>query len=277
MLSVAYSEEFKKKVVAFALATSYGEAAEKYDVGKGSIARWVKKFSDEVEAGVTPENNSNKKRNETEQTERNIGTEQNDNILTGEQGVGSRLPQTKIEQIIADLQVFNSINFIAKKNNVSWETVKRIRDEYKDNIEDYREEKKMEFADKAWESIMDALKIGDRKLKLALNKSDMVEQLLEKIIQKANDEEISYRELKEDIKMLSSLANYSLRDLSTYIGTLIDKHELITGNPTSREEKQGQVTKKHVYDITQRVLNDPEQREVARQLFRRAVNKDMGG
>lgn len=39
---IAYSEEFKKEVVKYALATSYSKAAEKYGVGKGSISRWVK-------------------------------------------------------------------------------------------------------------------------------------------------------------------------------------------------------------------------------------------
>lgn len=38
----------------------------------------------------------------------------------------------------------------------------------------------------------------------------------------------------------------------------------------------GQVTERHEYDITQRIVSDPESRELARQLFRRTVAKNMG-
>jgi len=48
-MSVAYSEKYKRKVVAFALATSYEKAAEKYGVGKGSISRWIKKNKNRTE------------------------------------------------------------------------------------------------------------------------------------------------------------------------------------------------------------------------------------
>lgn len=38
----------------------------------------------------------------------------------------------------------------------------------------------------------------------------------------------------------------------------------------------GKVTERHEYDITQRIVEDPESRELARQLFRRTVAEDMG-
>ncbi len=41
-------------------------------------------------------------------------------------------------------------------------------------------------------------------------------------------------------------------------------------------DHSGQVTQKYEYEITQRILQDPEQRETARELFRRAVNSNMG-
>lgn len=58
-----------------------------------------------------------------------------------------------------------------------------------------------------------------------------------------------------------------------------EKHQLLSGQPTSRQSLQGQVTQtqRYEYDITQRIVSDPDAREAARDLFRRAVNPDMGG
>jgi len=44
-----------------------------------------------------------------------------------------------------------------------------------------------------------------------------------------------------------------------------------------RVEHQGQVTQRYEYDITQRIIEDPEARDLARNLFRRAVNPNLGG
>lgn len=43
-----------------------------------------------------------------------------------------------------------------------------------------------------------------------------------------------------------------------------------------KQEVQGQVTQRYEYDITQRIIEDPEARDLARNLFRRAVNPDLG-
>lgn len=150
---------------------------------------------------------------------------------------GHNLPQKKIEKIKADSQVYTSVNYIANRNNVSWETVKRIQEEYEDEIEKYRDEKKKEFADRAWESIQDALKIGDKKLKLTLEHSEDLEGVINKLLGLCKSGAVEFNQVKPLIKTLSSLADYSLRDISTFIGTLVDKHELITGEPTERTQE----------------------------------------
>lgn len=43
-----------------------------------------------------------------------------------------------------------------------------------------------------------------------------------------------------------------------------------------KQEVQGQVTHNHEYNITQRIIEDPEARELARMLYRRAVGENMG-
>lgn len=153
-------------------------------------------------------------------------------------GPGSELPPEKFEQVKADLQIYTSINYIAKRNNVSWDTVRKIEKEHSDMLEKYREQKKKEFADRAWENIQDALEIGQRKLKLTLEQSDNVDQLMDRILDMVSNEEVEFKEVKPLLKRLTALADYSLRDISTFVGTLVDKHELITGNPTEITEEK---------------------------------------
>ncbi|MBM7623729.1 hypothetical protein [Sporohalobacter salinus] len=194
------------------------------------------------------------------------------------QGAAHRLAQDKIEQIKVDLQVYSSINYIAERNNVSWETVKRIKEDYADDIENYREQKKKEFADRAWESIRDALRIGDKKLKLALEHGDDLQEIINKLLDLCKSGEVKFKKVKPLVKTLSSLADYSLRDLSTYIGTLFDKHELVQGEPTSREEINGQVTKREEYDVTikNQLTKDEETRKALELLQRRTKGLSDG-
>ncbi len=73
------------------------------------------------------------------------------------------------------------------------------------------------------------------------------------------------------------IAITSARDSATIAGILIDKIQLVTGQPTGINRVDGQVTQRYEYDITQRIVNDPESREAARNLFRRASSLDLGG
>lgn len=164
---------------------------------------------------------------------------QHKEIKKGNQGAGSKTPPHKVEQILADLQVYESMNYIAKRNKVAWNTVQRIYDEHSDRIEIYRDQKKKEFADRAWESIEKAMEIGKRKLDLTLERSHEIDNLVDRIMGMVADESVTFSEVKPVIKQLSSLADYSLRDISTFVGTLVDKHELVTGKATARNEVTG--------------------------------------
>lgn len=68
-----------------------------------------------------------------------------------------------------------------------------------------------------------------------------------------------------------------LRSLVGVMAQGVEKHQLLLGQPTSRQALEGQVTNRHEYDITQRIIEDPEARDLARNLFRRAVNPNLGG
>ena len=150
------------------------------------------------------------------------------------QKAGYQLPNDKVEQIIADLTVYTSVNYVANKNSVSWHTADDIQKRYENEITEFRENKKKEFADEAWQSIKKALKVGDRKLDIALKSSEKADDLIDKAMDMLANEEISRTEFKEITKALSSLNNFNIRDISTYIGTLVDKHELLNGNATER-------------------------------------------
>ena len=100
------------------------------------------------------------------------------------------------------------------------------------------------------------------------------EQRKEKFIHKAWDAIEKYLEhlmTKEVIKAAAA------HNATTVIGTLYDKIALASGDVTTRGEVKGQVTQRYEYDITQRIVSDPDAREAARDLFRRAVNPNMGG
>ena len=67
-----------------------------------------------------------------------------------------------------------------------------------------------------------------------------------------------------------------LRALVGVMAQGVEKHQLLLGRPTNRQALEGQVTQRYEYDITQRIIEDPGSRELARDLFRRAVNPGLG-
>jgi hypothetical protein len=73
-------------------------------------------------------------------------------------------------------------------------------------------------------------------------------------------------------------AELSPADMARWLDVATKLERLSRGEPTEigKQEVQGQVTQRHEYDITQRIVSDPETRELARNLYRRAVNADLG-
>ncbi len=61
-----------------------------------------------------------------------------------------------------------------------------------------------------------------------------------------------------------------LRSLVGVMAQAIDKAQLLSGKPTARPE----VTERHEYDITQRIITDPEAAQLAESLLRRAAGRD---
>jgi len=67
-----------------------------------------------------------------------------------------------------------------------------------------------------------------------------------------------------------------LRALIGAIAQGVEKYQLLTGKPTSHQQQSGQVVSRHEYDITQRIISDPETAELADKLLRRAADSNAG-
>lgn len=67
-----------------------------------------------------------------------------------------------------------------------------------------------------------------------------------------------------------------LRAVIGAIAQGVEKHQLLVGKPTGRLEQGGQVTQRHEYGITQRIISDSETARLADQLLQRAANSDTG-
>jgi transposase-like protein len=91
--------------------------------------------------------------------------------------------------------------------------------------------------------------------------------------------ELSLTKITDTIMLGPVDGEYNSAWLRALVGVMaqgVEKHQLLLGQPTSRQALEGQVTNRHEYDITQRIIEDPGSRELARDLFRRAINPGLG-
>lgn len=144
------------------------------------------------------------------------------------------------EKVKAYLATGKSKNWIAKKLNISWDTVNRISKESPDEIANLREQKKQEFINKIWEDMESALALGRQKIKLATVATETFQEKIDRLIELLEDnEETNGKDIIELIKALSSITSIPLSHISTYFGTLYDKQALMSGEATGRNEITG--------------------------------------
>lgn len=108
------------------------------------------------------------------------------------------------ERALAALAVSNNIDELSREMGIPSNTLRQWKKdaEKSEDFIELRKEKRAEFVERAWETIGNALKLADRRIKKALE----------------NGEELP------------------LRELSTYIGTMYDKAALASGEETERAE-----------------------------------------
>lgn len=108
------------------------------------------------------------------------------------------------ERALAALAVSNNIDELSREMGIPSNTLRQWKKdaEKSEDFVEFRMEKRKEFVEKAWETIGNALKLADRRIKNALESGEEL----------------------------------PLREISTYIGTMYDKAALAAGEETERAE-----------------------------------------
>lgn len=108
------------------------------------------------------------------------------------------------ERALAALAVSNNIDELSREMGIPSNTLRQWKKdaEKSEDFIELRKEKRAEFVERAWETIGNALKLADRRIKNALESGEEL----------------------------------PLRELSTYIGTMYDKAALASGEETERAE-----------------------------------------
>lgn len=165
-------------------------------------------------------------------------------------GAGNALDDQRKEQIKALLTAGKSKNQIAKDVGVSWATVDKISKEEPDKLENLREQKRAQFIDRLWDSMDIALGLADKRIRLALEGSEKLDTVCDKII----DSNMEFKQKQDLLNAINNLSSIPLGQISTFIGTVYDKQALMKGESTSNVINQ---------NINQDVTNlSPEERKV---------------
>lgn len=108
------------------------------------------------------------------------------------------------ERALAALAVSNNIDELSREMGIPSNTLRQWKKdaEKSEDFIELRKEKRAEFVERAWETIGNALKLADRRIKNALESGEEL----------------------------------PLREISTYIGTMYDKAALASGEETERAE-----------------------------------------
>ncbi|OXM83974.1 hypothetical protein [Paenibacillus rigui] len=175
------------------------------------------------------------------------------------------LSDEKREQIKALLATGAAKNDVAKKCKVSWATVDSISKEEPDKIESFREQKRMQFVDRLWNSMDKALGLADKRIELALEASEKLDAIYDKI----GESELDFKQKQELQNAINNLSTIPLGQISTFIGTIYDKRALMMGENTENVGVNGEVKQTHEYRIEQQITTDPETAEILRQLYKR--------
>lgn len=124
--------------------------------------------------------------------------------------MAARLTDRQKKKIVADYLETQSVNAAAQRNNVSWDTARKVLNELGD-IEQKLEEKKNE-------NTADILAYME-------SKRGVVCEIIEKGLAALNDPE--------------KLADASPAQITTALGTLIDKWAAVTGGPADKVREDG--------------------------------------
>lgn len=147
------------------------------------------------------------------------------------------LSDEKREQVKALLATGAAKNDVAKKVGCSWATVDSISKEAPDEIESFRDDKRKQFIDRLWNSMDKALGLADKRIQLALESSDKLDELHDAI-----GDALDPKKAHELQTAINNLSTVPLGQISTFIGTIYDKHALMTNQNTANVGVNGGLT-----------------------------------
>ena len=133
------------------------------------------------------------------------------------------------EKVKALLAAGKAKNQVAKEVGISWATVDKISKEEPDELENLREQKRIQFIDRLWNSMDEALKLADKRIALAIDANQKLDELSDAV----GDAEIDPKKAMELQRAIESISSVPLGQISTFIGTIYDKHALMTGGKTA--------------------------------------------
>lgn len=203
---------------------TFRQLADKFNVSLGTIKSWAKRDKDQGQPW--DKNNCNQ------------GATKNKKKAATKK----RATVDKKEKILALSAIGKSQREVGREVGVAASTVNKIVNENPDQLEQYRTEKKLEFIQKAWGTVINALNYGNEKVVLATVASESFDEKIEELIQALQNNGADARTVGETVKALSSAMNIPLKDVAIYIGTIYDKIALATGASTSNVNLNASVT-----------------------------------
>lgn len=149
---------------------------------------------------------------------------------------GKRIDKLSVYKIMLKMFECDNLTETSKELKIPITTVSTIYKRNKDKKEFVSLRKKQErnFVEKADSIINKATDLLERRLNVALENQNELEELIDTIYD-ATDEEgnkLKYKEREDLIKRITRLQLNNLPELTTAIGTLYDKRALSLGDPT---------------------------------------------
>lgn len=198
---------------------TFNQLADEFNVSIGTIKSWAKRDKD------------------SGQPWSKVATKNKKKVATKR-----KVTEDKKEEVLTLAAIGKSKNEISKEVGIARSTVRNIINMSPDELTSYRQEKKMEFIQQAWDTVNNALAYGNQKIILATVTADTFDEKISELIQTMKDNNADARAISETVKALCSVMNIPLKDISTYIGTLYDKLALATGESTANVNVNANIT-----------------------------------
>ena len=145
------------------------------------------------------------------------------------------------------ISMFSTGNFseTARQLNMPESTVEKIYKDNKDKEEFVKlcGEKKEEFAEKATRIIDKATDLMEKRIDLATEHEDALEEIIDEIWM-TDKKEMNESKKKALVAKIAGMQLYSIKELSTAIGTMYDKRALAKGESTTNASMTIKMDKK---------------------------------